>query len=111
LRTLPTVNKLVLYNCKVAITENFSVDPRIDYQINELDLRLTLMSKSIEKRLNKSNIDTFFKALSKTNLKDNLEYIHIYFDENERNYLEKVRLQNGFTNTIFTNFFLYGGAF
>jgi hypothetical protein len=102
--------RLVLFNCQIVITENFNIDPNIDYQIEGMDLRLTMMSKNGELRLNKRNMDIFFKALSKTNMKDSLEYIQIYFSENDLDFLTRIRTRYGFTNTKFVNSGLYGGG-
>jgi fructose-1,6-bisphosphatase len=70
------VERLALYSCKCSITAVFNLDETLDYKIKNLDLFFTL-SKNDDFYMENTNATVFIHAISKTNLKDSLEIIHI----------------------------------
>lgn len=90
---------LVFYNCKIDSLDGFHLNPSLNYRIRELDLYLTC--RKAEKRfVSQYKLRKFVKALSRTNLKHSLTYVHVTESEFPQNEVQQIFDEFGFELTV-----------
>lgn len=93
------VKCLVLYNCQIDTVKDFYLNPCVDYNIKELDLFYT--ARKVENRfLSQLKFKKFVKALSKTNLKNSLTYVHVSEKEYPEREVQNIFDSYGFNLTV-----------
>ena len=69
------VPRIKISKCKVEVLRKFKLSPRIDYKTKYLDLEGTLNDSDSE-YIDAYGAKNLFRAMKKTNMSQNLEYIY-----------------------------------